>query len=159
MHRLFYIGILILPLATLAEEAKTYRWKADDGSVMFSAEPPPEGVAAEEIKIRPAEPIERTVDRQRVIQNSRKISVELEQKFKLRDALKKKLGKAKKDLAQAKKNFVDNEAPRAGEMQKLSGGGGRLTQAYYERRAAEAAEITKLEQEMNEIKKEIKALR
>lgn len=161
--RKFYLALFFVPLCVFAGEnedaPKAYRWVDKDGSVVFSNSAPPPGVKAQEIEVRDADTVIDSERSRKLLNDSKKIDSELDQRLKRRESIKSQIDSTKAELEIAKRKFSEGEAPQEGELQRLANGKTRLADSYHARRAAEADKIKKLEAIIDDLYEQLSKVR
>jgi hypothetical protein len=163
MRKLLCLGCLLLPLIVQAaadtERSTAYRWVDKDGSVHFSSTPPPPGVKATEIELRQPQTVIHQENRSQMLKQGRMAGERSDARQDERQRLIQQIDDAKAALAQANEALIKGEEPQPGELQHLAGGGNRLSDAYHQRRAAEARRIEQLQQQLDELYGQLNKLR
>lgn len=162
MRKILYL-VVVLPLllqvrAQAEDEPKVYRWVDEAGTVHFSTTPPA-GVKTTEIELRQPGAVIRHEDRTRLLEQGRLAGDQADLRIQEREALLQRREAAQAELRQARQALTEGEAPQPGERQRLAGGGSRLTEAYHQRRAAEAQRVAELEAQVAQLNAEIDQLR
>ena len=163
MRKWFFLVSLVLPVIVHAEaggdQHKTSRWVDNAGTVHFSATPPPPGVKVEEIELRQPETVIHQENREQLLEQGQQVGERVEARQQEREQLIQQIDKVKAALLQANEDHIKGEAPLPGELQHLAGGGTRLSAAYQQRREAEAKRIAQLQQQLDDLYKQLNQLR
>jgi vacuolar-type H+-ATPase subunit I/STV1 len=163
MRKRFLLVCLTLPwlvhAAAESDKPKTYRWVDKEGVVHFSSTPPPPGVKAEEIELRQPGTVIHQENREQTLEQGRQVGERVEAQQQERQQLLQQIDEVKAALLQANEAHITGEAPLPGELQHLAGGGNRLSAAYHQRREAEAKRIEQLQQQLDDLYKQLNKLR
>ena len=163
MWKMLTLCVLLLPLIVQAEAdkegAKAYRWVDKDGSVHFSATPPPSGVKSTEIELRQPDTVIHQEDRGQLLERGQRVDEQIEAREQERQRVMQQIEEVKASLAQANEALIAGEEPLPGERQHLAGGGTRLSDAYHQRREAEARRVEELQQQLDDLYGQLNKLR
>ncbi len=152
MRKQLCVVCVLIPTLAYAQDASeeapaVYRWKGEDGSVVYSSTPPPEGADAEKMQLRDAD----TVIRQPAARQKSTVQDFADKRREERQALKKRIFELEDKLEKLRAAYQEGEAPNPekGETQRLVNGFTRLTEVYFARREREASEIKALEKKID----------
>jgi len=164
MRKLLCVVCLLTPALLSAqsttEKATVYRWKGDDGAMVFSTTPPPKGVDAEEMTLRDADSVIRQ-EKPPAAKRSADPGDFADERREERSALKQRIFELDDKLEKLRVAYKKGEAPNPekGETQHLVNGYTRLTEAYFARREREAREIKALEKQLDALWSKFNKLR
>lgn len=134
MKMQWWVALGLMALAASAAAQEVYTWTAEDGSTVFSDQPPPSGVTGQSFTPSTPTVVEQDrVQRSRLLRQSREISRRTDEKIRRRDEVRKELQEARKALADAQQALEAGREPQAGERKRIVGGGTRLGEAYFQR--------------------------
>ncbi len=163
MRSLFLLMCLVLPLIVQAEGEKelpkAYRWVDKDGTVHFSSTPPPAGMKSTEIELRQPDTVIHQENRAQMLEQGDRVGDKVDARQEKRQQLLQQIDDAKAMLVQASEALLNGEAPQSGETKRLVGGSTRLTDAYHQRREAEAKRLEQLQQQLDDLYAELNKLR
>lgn len=159
MLKIVWLGLLLMPLMSHgADAAKVYRWIGEDGATHFSSTPPP-GVRATEMELQEPNMVIHQDNRSQLLEQGNRVGERVDALQAQRQALMQRIEEANVELDEARQAVVDGEKPLPEEVQPIIKRGVRLTEAYYQRRAAEAQRVELLEQQINALQEQLSALR
>jgi peptidoglycan hydrolase CwlO-like protein len=162
-HKLTIVmSLFLLWSAPLLAADKVYKWRNEEGTVIFSDTPPPPGQQAEEIDL-PALPTNTlqapSQQRQQLLRKSRQIDNKLERQQQQRQALQDSLAQARKELEQARQAVEHAKEPKPGDRRATVGGGSRLLPEYFARIKQREEEVKRLEQHISDLEQQLNSLR
>lgn len=148
---LICIACLLISSSVWAEDEKTkvYRWIGDDGSLVFSSTPPPEGVKAEEVELRDADTIIHQ-ERRVAPRQSYSGSDDVMRRADRRRAIKEQIYALEERIETARLKYQKGETPLEGERMKTLNGT-RLSEEYFKRREREMGTIKALEKQLDQL--------
>lgn len=162
MRKLFFLICLALPLIAQAEldkeKGKAYRWVGKDGSVHFSSTPPP-GVKATEIELHQPGTVIHQENRPQMLEQGRIVGEQVDARLEERQQLIQQIDATQAALAEANEALLKGEAPQPGEVRRRADGGTRLSEAYHQRREAEAKQVKVIEQQLDALYRQLDQLR
>jgi hypothetical protein len=156
-------AIILLVFSAPAWSAdKIYKWRTEDGSIVYS-DSPPEGVNAQEVQLpestTPPTAPPPDAARERMLRKSQEIGEKVEQRAQRREALLKELNELNDKIAQALQAMKDGQAPREGETQHLAGGKTKLAPAYFKRLEEQKKALEAMQKRRSELEAELQTLR
>lgn len=146
--------------AQCGADDKIYKWRAADGSIIFSDTPPP-GNQAEELELPEPTVVSPVPQNQQqdLLRQSEALDKRIEERINKRDEVIKKLAETREQLAQAKEALEQGREPLPGERQHMASGGTRLKQAYFARIEQQEKAIKELEKQISALQDELQTLR
>ncbi|MBI3771868.1 MAG: DUF4124 domain-containing protein [Gammaproteobacteria bacterium] len=137
-----------------AEEARIYRWVAEDGSVTFSSQPPPAGIKGEAMDVPTPQQVivQDPAVLQRQLQRSEALGQALDAQRQQREQSQLELNEAEEALRAAEQALAAGHEPQAGEVQRISTGT-RLLPSYFERIKQLEAAVAAAKQRVEDLKK------
>ncbi len=152
---------LLLGIATSAGAETLYQWRDEDGSVVYSDEPPPAGTGPVRVITLPDAP-PRPAPAPAASGGERDESgaaSDYRERIARREALKKELARARKALEEARKALEQGQEPQPGERAGTAGGGSRLLPAYFDRIERLKARVAEAEKRVEELQKALRKAR
>lgn len=158
--RIWVLMTSLIGVATAGAADTVYKWRAEDGSVVFSDElPESKSGQAETVELREPDFIgepSSSVAPQAPVKLPESLAT---QRMQQRETLQQQLAQYSDELASAKQAYEDGKTPREGEIQRLAGGRTKLSQAYFDRLKQEEQQLEFLEAKISEIHEALQKLR
>jgi len=162
MRILMVVGVSAsLVWASSSFSETVYKWQAEDGSITYSTVAPTENGQVEQVEVvtegqrttrqsSGADPVPALLER------GDRIGQAAAERRVRREELKRALAAERRVLAELKQKA--NDEVRPGERIAKSGGGSRLSPAYFDRLAKQEKEISEKEEQIKKLQKELKSL-
>ena len=134
MKMQWLVALSLIAFVTPSMAQKVYTWTAEDGSTVYSDQPPPPGVTGQEFTPSTSTVVEQNrAQRSRLLRESRDISRRTDEKIRRRENLQQELQAARQALADAREALESGLAPQPGELRRNVSGGTWRDEAYFER--------------------------
>lgn len=152
--KLFLTIALIAATPSSGATEKLYKWQAEDGSVVYSDQPPlTKGYMAKELSMPVPVPIQTVPVREGKSDGLAK------QRILQRKQLQQKLTSASEELSRLKEAYEAGKSPREGETQRIAVGRTKLSPAYFDRLKKEELQVELLESTISELRGKLQGLR
>jgi DNA repair exonuclease SbcCD ATPase subunit len=159
--KLMLLSLAVLCCAQAVAAEKVYKWRNEEGTVIFSDTPPP-GREVEEINLPELSGTTLETppqERRQLLRKSDQIGEAIELRQETRQALQQELEQTREKLEQARRALEQGKEPKPDERRGLVGGGTRLLPSYFNRIERQKQEIQRLEQRIAELEQQLGSLR